>query len=146
MLAALAVAARPHGARRWDAPGVIAAIAKVKHLDLAEVIKTVGRAAGDRDLDTPAAIGNTTAPCWIERPIERWTPDKVEIADRCSTCGKSRDRCQNSPRFADDDHVFEPDFKVRAGSAVAELRDIKAKATTAPADHEDQETNDDRAS
>lgn len=128
MLATLATAARPHGAPRWDAPGVMAALAKVAHLELAEVMMAVGRAARDRDLDTPAAIGNPAAPCWIERPVERWMPDKTTPEGRCGICGNRRDRCENGPRFADDDHRFEPDFKVRQGSAVPELRDIAAQS------------------
>jgi hypothetical protein len=128
MIADLASAARPHGARRWDAPGIVAALAKVRHLELAEVLMAVGRAARDRDLETPAAIGNPSAPCWIERPIERATPEKTTPDTRCGICGHARERCATAPRFADDDHAFEPDFKQRTGSAVEELRDIKAKA------------------
>lgn len=129
MIANLATAARPHGSRRWDAPGVMAALGKVRHLELAEVLMAVGRAARDRDLETPAAIGNTAAPCWIERPVERPQPERTTRESRCGICGKSRERCTTAPRFGDDDHAFEPDFKVRQGSAVDELRDIKASAT-----------------
>ena len=128
MLAALATAARPHGARRWDAPGVMAALAKVRHLDLAEVLMAVGRAARDRDLNTPAAIGNTAAPCWVERPVERWQPEKVERSNRCGVCNQRREVCERTPRWGDDDHTFVPDYRQPAGSAVAELRDIKATA------------------
>lgn len=142
MLAALAVAARPHGARRWDAPGVVAAIGKVKHLELAEVIMAVGRAARDRDLTTPAAIGNPSAPCWIERPVERFVPDKTTPEGRCGVCGKARAVCESAPRFADDDHRFEPDFKVRRGGAVDELRDIKAKTAHPHGDHDTDTTEE----
>ena len=55
-------------------------------------------------------------------------PDKTTPDQRCGICGKRRDRCENAPRFGDDDHRFEPDFKQRTGSAVDELRDIKASA------------------
>lgn len=131
MLTALAVAARPHGARRWDPAGVMAALAKVRHLDLAEVLMAVGRAARDRTLDTPAAIGNPAAPCWVERPVERWQPEKTTPETRCGICGKPRSACETAPRFADDTHAFEPDFRRPSGSAVDELRDIKAAAMTA---------------
>ncbi|WP_231496213.1 hypothetical protein [Nocardioides sp. URHA0032] len=130
MLTALAIAARPHGARRWDAPGVMSALGKVAHLDLAEVIKAIGRAAGERDLETPAAIGNTAALCWTERRVERFEPEKTTPETRCGICGKSRALCATAPRFGGDDHSFEPDFKIRTGGAVDELRDIKAKAAT----------------
>lgn len=130
MLANLTSAARPHGARRWDAAGVMAQLGKVRNLDLAEVMLACARAARDRDLDTPGAIGNPAAPCWSERPVERWEPDKTTRDQRCGICGKRRDRCENAPRFADDDHRFEPDIRSPGGSAVDELRDIKAKSTT----------------
>ena len=132
MLATLAVAARPHGARRWDAPGVMAALGKVRNLELAEVLMAVGRAARDRDLETPAAIGNTAAPCWVERPVERWEPEKTTAVDRCGICGKSRERCENAPRYADDDHRLEPDRKIRQGAPMDELRDVVAKARAHP--------------
>lgn len=130
MLASLASAARPHGARRWDTPGVMASLAKVAHLDLAEVMMAVGRAARDRDLETPAAIGNPGAPCWIEKPVERWEPEKTTREERCGECSQPRATCERTPRWGDDDHKFRPDFIVPAGSAVDELRDIKAGALT----------------
>ncbi|MDF1603377.1 hypothetical protein [Nocardioides sp. YIM 152315] len=131
MLATLAVAARPHGARHWDAPGVMAALANIRHLDLAEVMMAVGRAARDRTLETPAAIGNTAAPCWIERPVERWTPTKTTRSDRCGECNKPRDVCERTARWGDDTHEFRPDYIQPAGSAVDELRDIKHAAMAA---------------
>lgn len=130
LLAWQARRARPHGARRWDEAGITAALAKVRHLDLAEVMMAVGRAARDRDLETPAAIGNTAAPCWVERPIERWAPAKVTRSDRCGECSQPRDVCERTPRWGDDDHEFRPDWLAPSGSAVDELRDIKAKHTT----------------
>ena len=75
-LASLACAIRPYGARRWDAPGVMAALGHVKELDLAEVAMVVIAGAADRTLDTPAAIGNTKSPLWLGR----WrNADKVEV-------------------------------------------------------------------
>src|SRR5205085_510653 len=103
MLTALVVAARPVGARRWDGPGVLAALAKVRHLELAEVMMAAGRAARDRDLETPAAIGNTAAPCWIERPVERTVPVKSTPAERCSVSGLPLIECQSRPRYGKDD-------------------------------------------
>lgn len=139
MLTALAVAARPHGARRWDPAGVMAALLKVRHLDLATVGMAVLRAASDRTIDTPGAIGNLGSPCWVERPVERWQPEKVERSNRCGVCNQRREVCERTPRWADDDHTFVPDYRQPAGSAVAELRDIKAAAlhTPPPADHDE---------
>lgn len=136
MLATLTVAARPHGARRWDHAGVMAALAKVRGLELADVMMAAGRAARDRDLDTPAAIGNPSAPCWIERPVQRYEPEKTTPEERCGICANPRLRCENGPRFADDDHRFEPDFKDKRDeeTVVQIVGAIKAEIqpTTAP--------------
>lgn len=70
----------------------------------------------------------------------------LEPNERCGICAKSAAACAAAPRFADDDHTFEPDFKTRNGSAVPELRDIKAKAMSVPSETNDQENTDDRAS
>lgn len=138
MIATLTCAARPYKARRWDPPGVMAALANVRHLDLAEVMMAAGRAARDRDLETPAAIGNPAAPCWIERPIERPRPPRSKPGSLCQTCGHPRERCE-AVRWDGDDHTFEPFTRASDGSAVEELRDIKAKALTMPADNDYQE-------
>lgn len=84
-LADLAVAIRPHGARRWDKPGIVAAIGRVKDLHLADVAMAVIRAADDRSLETPGAIGNPSAPCWADRRPDR--PQVRVSADPLSTCG-----------------------------------------------------------
>ncbi len=109
MLAHLACAARPHGARRWDEPGVVAALLNVRHLDLAEVMGTVARAAADGELQTPGAIGNPAAPCWrnhdtADAPVTR---DKYDPATTCTSCGLERQTCE-ARRSPDDDHVFAP--------------------------------------
>lgn len=134
MLATLATAARPHGARRWDAPGVMAALSKVRGLELADVMMAAGRAARDRDLDTPAAIGNPSAPCWVERPVERYVPVKTKPAERCGICARPRRVCESVPRFADDEHTFEPDFKhKRDGETVAQIvQSVKAEVAPTP--------------
>lgn len=104
-LAALAVDARPHGARRWDAAGVMAAIAKVRHLALADVALAVIRAADDRDLETPGAIGNTQTSCWRERATNRHV-DRPHLTpgNTCGICGQHRTKCEQNP-YAE--HDFE---------------------------------------
>lgn len=93
MLASLAVACRPHGAPRWDEPGVVAAIRKVAHLYLADVIRAAINAAEDRDLQTPGAIGNPQAPCWRDWVPMRETPTPPKVADACTVCGRHVDAC-----------------------------------------------------
>jgi hypothetical protein len=88
LLAILAAACRPHGARRWEAPGIVAAIGKVKHLALADVAFATLRAAVDRNLETPGAIGNTKAPCWAERIAEPPTRRHPSPAEACRRCGR----------------------------------------------------------
>lgn len=132
MITSLVIAARPTGARHWDAAGVMAQLAKVKHLDLAEVMIAAGRAARDRELETPGALGNPSAPSWIERPIERPMPEVTTPEERCGICGKSRVHCESAPRFADDDHVFEADFKIKPSAESAALIVAALKADVAP--------------
>ena len=105
MLATLACAARPRGARRWDPAGVVAAIAKVRHLPLDEVTAATMRAAGDASLETPGAIGNTTTSCWRSDPSSSTSsPEPYDPNGMCQICGKTRFHCERNP-YAD--HTFE---------------------------------------
>lgn len=116
-LAHLASACRPHGARHWDTAGIVAAIGKVKHLALADVMLAVARAADDRALETPAPIGNPQAHCWRERKSDR--PAEVvkrTAAEFCATCGDPLDAHRLS------DHEPERPQRVPMGEkAAAEL-------------------------
>lgn len=128
MLAALAAACRQPGKRRWDEAGVIAALAKVAHLQLADVIHVTIRAAEDPDLDTPGAIGNTSSPTWghylSQREIGKRAPkfDPRTPGERCSVC-REREGHWRHP----DDHPFEPDFRdpnLNPTNEVAHLRGL----------------------
>jgi len=83
MLATLAVACRPHGAPRWDAPGVVAAVGKVAHLSLADVALATIRAADDSTTKTPGVIGNTRSECWRERKPNREIPRLPKAGQDC---------------------------------------------------------------
>jgi hypothetical protein len=101
-LAAITVACRPHGARRWDEPGVVAAIGHVQRLALADVAMACIRAASDRSLNTPAAIGNTQSSAWRERLAEAPPVDpkrkrycrthsmEINILGVCSGCASDQ--------------------------------------------------------
>lgn len=106
MLAALACAARPARAPRWDAPGVMAAIAHVRHLPLHEVAIATFRAAADASLTTPGAIGNTTTSCWRAPGIEAAATSRepYDQSSTCGICGKTRERCEANPHGG---HAFE---------------------------------------
>lgn len=93
VLAALAVAIRAenrHG--RWDKPGIVAAIGRVKSRSLADVVLAVARAADMPDLDTPGAIGNPTASCWVERKVDRMPLEPYDPTTACDTCSQPEHR------------------------------------------------------
>jgi len=83
MLTTLALACRPVGAPRWDAAGVMAAIGKVAHLALADVILAVTRAASDRTAETPGVIAATNSTHWRERVGESVRPSPPKLAEAC---------------------------------------------------------------
>lgn len=99
-LALMACAGRPVGAPRWDPVGVYAAIRKVQHLPLTEVMRAVANAADDRELVTPGAIGNPTTSCWRigdRHAVTVAGPDTWEPNDRCAECSRSRAACEAMP-------------------------------------------------
>ena len=84
-----------HGARKWDEAGIAHAVKKVAHLHLADVAMAAVRAADDRNLETPAPIGNPRAQCWRERATDRPQPvQPFNPADTCGICGKTRPQCE----------------------------------------------------
>lgn len=90
----LAAACRPHGAPRWDEAGIYAAIAKVRHLSLADVALAVIRAADDDKAKTPGVIANTSAPNWQERATNRPTPrDPWDPNEFCEHTQKRIEDC-----------------------------------------------------
>lgn len=106
MLTDLARACRPTGASRWDAPGVMAAIAAVKDRQLATVIMAVIRAASDRDVESPGVIPSNGSHWAESAAVASYIPNVIPPAERCGICNKGREKCARE-RVADDDHVFE---------------------------------------
>lgn len=103
MLATLATACRPTGARRWDAAGVMAALEKLRERDLSEVVMATVRAARDRDVETPGVIP-TPGSHWREQlaPLP-FVANVIDRAERCSVCSLSEPACRI--RWASD-HEF----------------------------------------
>lgn len=106
MLAALACAARPRGATKWDPAGVMAALAHVRHLPLPEVAIATFRAAADATFHTPGGIGNTTTSCWRSPGIEATGASRTpyDPMTTCGICGKARADCERNPHG---EHAFE---------------------------------------
>lgn len=67
-------------ATKWDEPGIAAAISRVAHCDLGEVMAACARAATDKTLTTPAAIGDTRSSAWRERLVEP-VPTRPRVCD-----------------------------------------------------------------
>ena len=127
MLAALACACRPTGSKRWDEPGIVAALAKVSNLQLADVIHATVQAAEDASLETPAAIGNTSSPVWVHYMANRTVRTdtrNVPARERCNDCGKA----EHHPIHAND-HPFE---RVRRteGDVAAEVAHLRTLIRT----------------
>lgn len=119
---------RPHGAPRWQPPGVRAALARVAGLDAANVLMAAVRLSQDRSAETPGQIAITSAECWRERVAE---PGAAQPSNEpfCGYCGKPESYCR---RVFCDDHAFEPERPAvrrrldpgQAHAVVGELRDI----------------------
>lgn len=124
MLATLACAARPHGARRWDPAGVVAAIRHVADHRLVDVAHAVLRAADTPDLETPGAIANTASSAW--RPVDAGAqPAATERPRRtrentCGICGKLQTDCEANPWA---EHEFEPLTTTHAGRRPNQLEE-----------------------
>lgn len=125
---------RPHGAPRWQPPGVMAAYAKVAHLDAANVLMAGLRLSQDRTAATPAQIGIPSSECWREK-VSDWSPTtkatycpthQVQLkAGICPSC--------RADQLAADDDTPPPSRGLPADqitSIVSELRDIAHATTT----------------
>ena len=125
-LAALAVACRPYGAPQWDPVGVTAAIAKVKHLGLADVAMAVIRAASDRDAKTPGVITATNSLHWREKLTEPSTKrEPYDPQHTCGVCGFAEADCR--ARW-EGDHEFESVRQSAKRAIPAAKRDHVAEA------------------
>lgn len=126
---------RPHGARRWDPPGIRAALAKVAHLDASNVLMAAIRLSQDRTAETPGQIAITNTECWREKPGS-WTPKPTQCAVHgiqhagiCPSC-----RAEQVGGDGPTQPTQTPHLDPEVNTAFAdELRDIVAKTK---GDHE----------
>jgi len=107
MLAALAVACRPHRAPTWDEPGVMANIGKVADRSLSEVVLAVIRAAADHECISPGVIPSAGSHWNEQLKPAKFKPQVLKPEERCKTCGKSQHDCVRNPWA---DHDFEADI------------------------------------
>lgn len=134
-----------HGATKWDEPGIDAALSRVSGLDLADVTIAAMRAANDRDLKTPALIGDTSSSAWRERTAERVAPrHPFDAATHCAICSEEQARCRS---LWADDHEFESTVEARRrkgqvdiGPAIAALK-ASVETTRPPTEPAPREPN-----
>lgn len=133
MIASLAVACRPNRAPTWDHAGVVANVWKIRDRSLSEVVLAVIRAAADHETTSPGVIPANGSHWQEQLKPEKWQPETLDPAERCGVCGKARQRCESAPRFADDDHVFAPDFRKPIETNVPlTVQAIREQLTTQP--------------
>jgi hypothetical protein len=94
MLATLACASRPTGARQWKHDDVMAEIAKVSGRSLPAVICAVTRAAMDRNAQRPSVIASAGSHWGDTMLATDWTPNFVDRVDRCSVCSHTETVCR----------------------------------------------------
>jgi hypothetical protein len=133
LLAPLVAACRPHGATRWDIPGILAALAQVRDRSLPEVIRAATRLAENRDARTPMALGGN-GPQWREaedQPVRREPYDRGQT---CGVCGRQQTACAANPYS---DHAFEPvhtsaQRRLDPESAAAVISELRDRAQPLP--------------
>ena len=87
-----------HGATNFDEPGVMAALGKVRHLDLGTVTMAAMRCAADPSIKTPAMIGDPSSAVYRERVGPEVARRHPSPATACHTCGRDlTDTCCDQP-------------------------------------------------
>lgn len=106
-----AIRTQTPGAGAWDEAGILAALRKVSHLNLVEVVGVAVRAAENPDLKTPAAIGNPGTEAWRPAPPKPVAYVPTPRQEYCDLCGKARPLCEAAAQSpAGDGHQFVPDL------------------------------------
>jgi len=144
MLATLAAACRPNGARRWDHAGIMAALKQVADRSLPEVIMATIRAAADRDAETPGVIPGPGSHWAESASVRSFVPNSAPPGTRCTVCGRTRDgehvAHPYSPRHEHDPdewvaHVAELRAELAPTSGPTERRTLEDLAEADPAYH-----------
>lgn len=111
---ARAIRASTPGAPNFDEPGVMAALARVQHLNLAMVTMAAIRCAADPSIKTPAMIGDPSSTVYVERVGPERARRHVARVDACRRCGRelTGDCCDNPS-----DRVTPGDYTSHAAAA-----------------------------
>jgi hypothetical protein len=121
MLATLAAACRPNGARRWDTAGIMAALAKVADRALPEVALATIRAASDRECETPGVIPSAGSH-WAESSAVRVHVAEDPTAVRCTICVRTQATHGEDHEFSMPRPSPDPEFvAARVAALKAEL-------------------------
>ena len=108
-----------YGAGAWDEPGVMAALNKVRHLNVGIVTMAAIRCAADPTIKTPAMIGDPSSSVYDERVGPERARRNPKREDSCRTCGRElTDSCCDRPSGRPDPSA---DLAARAAEARALL-------------------------
>lgn len=125
-LSAVLAKLRPHGAKRWDAAGIRATLAKVAQLDAANVLMAAIRLSQDRSAETPAQIAIPSSQCWVERVSDWQPPTKpYDHGTACGICDQPEDRCRANQWSG---HEYQPKPAALAARVPGHMSDRLAKA------------------
>lgn len=106
VLAGMLAKLRPYGAPQWQPAGIRATLAKVAHLDAADVLMASIRLSQDRSAETPAQIAIPSSECWREKVGDQTHTHKPYVAEHtCDICGFAESACRL--RW-EGDHEFTP--------------------------------------
>ena len=125
-LAYLAARCRPAKAKRWDEPGIVAALGRVPALPAGEIIIATIRAAMNPKVDSPGVIPVMNGEHWRERQPSATTQREVPVRERCNDCGKP----EHAP-IHPTDHPFERARRTE-GNTSAEVAHLRGLIRTAP--------------
>ena len=127
------LAAYGQARRGWDAPGSLAKLREVAHLDADEIALAWIRFCADPKAKTPGAFPSLAGPHWRERikTTGDSAPRETPARERCNDCGKP----EHHPLHPTD-HPFE---RVRRteGNASAEVAHLRGLIRTAPKEQVD---------
>jgi hypothetical protein len=107
MLATLACASRPTGARQWNPAKVMVEIGtlRARGLSLGAIACAVFRCAMDRNVEREGCISSPGSHWSDTRIAEVFVPQVMDSRERCSICSMAEPSCRM--RHSVDDHEFE---------------------------------------